>query len=348
MPVNHLSSRPRCARAFPRVDRLNIAAAAALVFAVGFPFARSAPAQSLVLDRIIELPEVRGRLDHLDMDIEGNRLFLAALGAGSLEVIDLGAAKRVARIAPLGEPQGVAYLSRWHRFVVASGGSGRLDAYDAIGSPAVASVADLDDADNLRFDAAANQLFLGYGRTLAVLDPQTLHIVRRWTLAGHPEAFAIERSGRYVYVNVPSTSHIAVVDRRSDRIAATWPITGASGNFAMALDPSSHRLFVATRRPALLLAYDTEKGKRIGELPICADADDLFFDSARRQIYAVCGEGKVDVIRQRDPDHYELIEQIATAPAARTGLFVPGRSTLFVAAPARPGLSASVRVYRVQ
>jgi len=323
-------------------------APATVALALGCSLAQPAPAQSLVLDRTIELPDVRGRLDHLDIDVEGSRLFVAALGAGSLEVIDLGAARRVARIAPLGEPQGVAYLSRSHRLVVASGSSGRLDAYDAIGSTAVASITHLDDADNLRFDVAANQLFVGYGQALAVLDPQTLQVVKRWDLAGHPEAFVVESSGRYVYVNVPSASHIAVVDRRGDRIAATWPVTGASGNFAMALDAASHRLFVATRRPALLLAYDTESGKRVGELAICGDADDLFFDSMRRQLYAVCGEGKVDVIRQRDPDHYELGERVSTAPGARTGLFVPGRSTLFVAAPARAGVSAEIRVYRIQ
>jgi hypothetical protein len=323
-------------------------ALAAFALALGCSFPRPALAQALVLDRTIALPDVRGRLDHLDIDVEGNRLFLAALGAGSLEVIDLGSARRVARVAPLGAPQGVAYLPRSHRLVVASGGSGRLDAYDAIGSAAVASVVDLDDADNLRFDAAANQFFLGYGQALAVLDPQTLQVVRRWALAGHPEAFAVESTGPYVYVNVPSASHIAVVDRRSDRIAATWPVTGASGNFAMALDAASHRLFVATRRPALLLAYDTESGKRVAELAICGDADDLFFDSMRRQLYAVCGEGKVDVVRQRDPDHYEVGERVATAPGARTGLFVPARSTLFVAAPARAGVSAEIRAYRIQ
>ena len=289
--------------------RLALAAAA---LALGSSLALPAPAQSLVLDRTIELPDVRGRLDHLDIDIEGSRLLVAALGA-------------------LREAQGDADVSRRHRRMVA-----------------VASVVHLDDADNLRFDAAANQLFLGYGQALAVLDPQTLQVVRRWALAGHPEAFAIENSGRYVYVNVPSASHIAVVDRRGDGIVATWPVAGASGNFAMALDVASRRLFVATRRPALLLAYDTESGKRVGELAICGDADDLFFDGARRQLYAAFGQGQVDAIRQRGADRYEVTEQVSTAPGARTGLFVSDRSTLFVAVPAHAGASAEIRVYRVQ
>jgi hypothetical protein len=49
---------------------------------------------------------------------------------------------------------------------------------------------------------------------------------------------------------------------------------------------------IATRRPALLLAYDTESGKRVAELAICGDADDLFFEGTRRQLYAVCGDGE--------------------------------------------------------
>ena len=319
-----------------------------LACALGCSLAAPIPAQSLLLERSIELPDVRGRLDHLAMDLEGNRLFVAALGAGSLEVIDLVGDKRVARIERLGEPQGVAYLAGSHRLVVASGSSGRVDAYDAIGSAAAASLLHVEDADNLRFDAAANHLFLGYGRALAQVDPRTLQATRQWTLAGHPEAFVVEPTGHYVYVNVPTASQIAVVNRRSDRLAATWPVTGASANFAMAIDASSGRLFVATRRPPLLLAYDTGSGKRVSELPICGDTDDLFFDSARKQLYAICGEGKVAVIRQRDPDRYEVIEEVTTAPGARTGLFAPDRSTLFVAAPARIAGAAAVRIYRVQ
>lgn len=319
-------------------------AALVLVFA---PVLSPVFAQSLVLAQTIELADVRGRLDHMDVDVGGGRLFLAALAAGSLEVVDLNAGRRVARIA-LAEPQGVVYLEATHRLVVASGASGRVNAYDNIESPTVASVAKLDDADNMRFAAAAGQILVGYGHAVAVLDAQTLRVVKRLDLPGHPEAFELDSSGRFVYVNVPSMSQIAVIDRRSDKIAASWGVTGASGNFAMALDGSTHRLFVVTRRPALLLTYDTESGKRVGELAICGDADDLFFDSQRRQLYAICGEGMVDVVRQRDADHYELIERLRTSPGARTGLLVPRLSTLFVAVPARAGATAELRAYRIQ
>jgi len=327
-------------------SRCSAAARAALVAASVLMGAAQSPARPLVLAQTIDLPGVAGRIDHLAIDLEGKRLFVAALAAGSLEVIDVRSGKRVARLAPLSEPQGVAYLGRRSRVVVASGGSGRVDAYQSAPTP-VASVGDLEDADNVRFDAQSERLFVGYGRALAALDPATLAVKRRIPLPGHPEAFEFEPARDRILVNVPSAGSIAVIDLPSGTVAASWPVKGAAGNFPMALDDASHRLYVATRRPPLLLAYDTTTGSRVAELPLCGDADDLFFDARRRQLYAVCGQGVVDVVARRASDRYEVVERLQTAPGARTGLFVAELSTLFVAVPARAGAAAQIRAYTI-
>jgi hypothetical protein len=145
-----------------------------------------------------------------------------------------------------------------------------------------------------------------------------------------------------------SAGRSAVVDSVLGKVTATWDVAGATGNFPMALDETGHRLFVATRQPAMLLAFDTVAGQRIGELPLCGDADDLFFDAQRRQLYAVCGQGVVDVVRERDATHWEPLQRLPTSRGARTGLFVPGLSMLFVAIPARNGSPAEIRAYRIE
>ena len=302
----------------------------------------------LSLFQRIELPSVFGRLDHLAIDAESARLFVVALGANSVEVVDLRAGKRVARLQGLHEPQGVVYLPESRRLLVANGSGGGVTAF-VDGKPLpVGSASELDDADNLRFDAAEASLYAGYGHALAVLDPATMRISKRIELAGHPEAFELERTGRRIYVNVPGAHHIAVVDRDSGRATAAWDIEGVGQNFAMALDEASRRLFIATRRPAHLLVYNIQTGTRISQSPLCGDADDLFFDAQRRQLYAVCGEGVVQVLRRRDVDHYELAQTVATLPGARTGLFVPALSTIFVAVPSVGRAAAEVRAYTVK
>jgi len=116
----------------------------------------------------------------------------------------------------------------------------------------------------------------------------------------------------------------------------------------MALAEAGHRLFVATRSPALLLVHDTQSGKLVARVDICGDADDVFHDAQRNRIYVVCGEGRIDVVRHEGADRYGVESSIASAPRARTGLFVPEENRLYVAAPAAGTSGARVLVYRVQ
>lgn len=306
----------------------------------------SASAEPLALSQRIELPGIQGRLDHLSIDVEGKRLFVAALGADAVEVIDLRAGVRIRHLEPMHKPQGVAFLATTKRLLVANGGSGTVDLLEE-GRP-VGQVGDLVDADNLRIDASTGQVYIGAASELAVLDPHSMRIVDRFKLAGHPEAFALERTGPRAYINVPAARQIAVIDRKTGEATATWPLDDVAQNFAMALDESEHRLFVATRRPPKLLVYDSDSGRRVGELPLCGDSDDLFFDAERQRVYAICGEGFVDVVQRRAGDDYELAERVITASGARTGLFSPTLASLFVAAPSRGGRPAEIRVYRLR
>jgi DNA-binding beta-propeller fold protein YncE len=302
---------------------------------------------ALVLERTIPLPGVTGRIDHMDVDVQGNRLFVAALGFDALEVIDLAAGKRSGELRSFHKPQGVRFIPSIKRLFVANGDGGGVVAFGDGALPAVGSAASLDDADNLRFDAAAGALVAGFDQALAFIDPATVRVSKTIALAGHPEAFVIERSGRRIFVNVPTAGHIAVVDAEARTVSAAWRVGRLAQNFPMALDEDDRRLFVVTRWPAQLLVFDTNSGRRVTALSTCGDSDDLFFDRARKQIYVVCGDGFVDVIRQRDPDRYELVARVPTASGARTGFFAPENSALYVAAPARNGNQAEIRVYRV-
>ena len=234
------------------------------------------------------------------------------------------------------------------RLFVANGRSGRVDVFAGPELAAAGYVDGLKDADNLRYDQDTGQLYAGFGSAVAVIDASTAKLVHQIKLAGHPESFQLETKAARLFVNVPAAEQIAVIDRKNGLMVATWTLSDLKANFPMALDEPDHRLFVATRRPAALLVYDTENGQRVARLPIGGDADDLFFDAKNKRVYAICGQGVVDVVQQRDGDHYETAIQVATAPGARTGLFVPSRNALYVAVPARPPSLAEIRVYAVR
>src|SRR5262245_9432726 len=91
-----------------------------------------APAHSASLDLIQTIPlDVRGRIDHLAIDEQGQRLFVAALGNHTLEVVDLGQGKVVRSLGGLGKPQGVAFSASLNRLFVADGDHGVVQTFDA-------------------------------------------------------------------------------------------------------------------------------------------------------------------------------------------------------------------------
>jgi DNA-binding beta-propeller fold protein YncE len=297
--------------------------------------------QPLRLDTTIPLPNVEGRIDHIAVDVSGKRLFVAAFGGNSVEVIDLTAGRRSARIQGLQEPQGLFYLPEANRLYVANAKNGHVGAYDG---KTLEQVKDYDfnsDADNLRFDPKAHELFVGYGDgALGVINANLRAQVDQIVLDSHPESFQLETLGPRIFVNVPGERkvngpHIAVIDRRTRSITTTWPISSAQLNFPMALDEADHRLFIGCRKPAKLVVFDTDTGKEVTSADIVGDADDLFYDSTLKRIYVSGGAGAVTVLAQRDSDRYETLATIPSGRDARTSLFVPEFKRLYVAVPHR-------------
>lgn len=308
--------------------------------------AQSRESDPLDLLRGIPLDSVEGRIDHLALDTARKRLFVAALENGTVEVVDLASGKRTQQIKGLKEPQGVCVLPSG-LLVVASGDDGKVRVFDDTRERGW--IDGLADADNVRFDTTSKRVYVGYkSGALAVIDPEKPSKVADIALAAHPESFQLEITGKRIFVNIPKTGHVAVVDREKAKVVATWPLGDMRDNFPMALDEPNHRLFVACRKPAMLLVLDTESGRTIASLECSGDADDVFYDAARGRIYVSGGAGAISVFERKDADHYGLLKTVATSAGARTCLFVPEAGRLYLAVPHRSGQRAEIREFQVR
>ena len=295
----------------------------------------------------ISLAGVKGRFDHFAVDVKGQRLFVAALGNNTVEVIDLTAGKRAHSISGLQKPQGVLFLPELNRLCVAGGGDGTLKIFDAANQKLLGSIGSLDDADNLRRAPEGDAVFVGYGDgALAVIDVKRGEKIGESKLKGHPESFQLERKGNRIFVNVPDVSQIAVVDREKRSVAATWPMGKFGANFPMALDDGTGRLFVGCRKPPRLVVLDSSDGKLVADLAISGDTDDLFYDAKRKRLYISCGEGLVDVVEQTSTDHYQTLEHLTTAGGARTSFYSPELDRYYVAVPERGNRQAQILIFQ--
>ena len=258
---------------------------------VGLVLIQAPSAQEpLSLVRTIELPGVEGRIDHLAVDVTTQRLFVAALGNNTVEVIDVKDGRHVKSLTGFREPQGIAVVPDAKLVAVANGQGEGVQMIDAVEYRPTKSIPLGDDSDNVRYDAAAKRLFVGFGSgALAAIDPTDSKVVGQVKLPGLPESFQLEATGARVFVNVPTADQIAVVDRAAMKIVATWPVSSAKANFPMALDEANHRLFIGCRRPAKVLVYDTTNGKEVASFDVVGDTDDLFYDAARKRLYVAKG-----------------------------------------------------------
>jgi len=304
---------------------------------------------SLKLQQTIALPGVEGRIDHFAFDAAGERLFICALGNNSVEVLDLRNGERIHSITGLGAPQGIAYIPELDRIFVANDKGGVCKIYDGKSFQKISELNFKDDADNVRYDDATKKIYVGFGSGgIAIVNAADGKQIGSIKLSAHPEAFELEKNGKRIFVNVPNSRHVAMIDREKGVVVATWKTDLAFGNFPMALDEANHRLFVGCRLPSKLVVLNTKSSNIVAKIDISGDPDEVFYDSKRHCIYAICGAGKIDIIEQTDPDTYRISTKVDTAAGARTGLFVSKHDALFVAVPHRGSQKAEVRAYRVE
>jgi DNA-binding beta-propeller fold protein YncE len=305
--------------------------------------AQSADKEPLHLEAKILLGDIRGRIDHMAVDLKRQRLFVAELGNDSVGVVDLASHSLLRTISGLNEPQGVGYEPSTDTLFVANARDGSVRLLEGSEYKTTGQVGLGGDADNIRIDAPTQHVVIGYGDGgLAVIDPAARSRLQNMQLKAHPESFQIVQDR--IFINLPDANSIAVVDSTSGKQLASWPMA-KGGNFAMTVDRDRSRILVVFRSPAELAAFSMTDGRPVAGAGTCGDVDDLFIDAKRNRVYVSCGAGYVDVFETSDAV-YRRMARIPTAAGARTSLFVPEMDRLLVAVRAGPAGPAAIWVFK--
>ncbi len=296
----------------------------------------------------ITLPNVNGRIDHMAFDPGRQRLFVAALGNNSVDVVDLNSGRFQRSLGGFSAPQGVVYVSSSDQVYVSNGGTGIVNVLQAGSLMSVANISLGSNADNMRYDTGSNLVYIGYGQgAIAVVNAATRAVAGTVQLSGHPEGFQVVAGSRTMFVNIPTSGYIAVASTAAYAVTDRWPLSNATGNYPMALDQSHGRLFVGTRSPAQLIVIDTGTGKTIAALSVPQDSDDVYYDVVNDCVFVSSGSGYLMAVKGGDSFHYSVVQEIATSADARTSLLVSERGLFFVAAPSVQNSQARLIEYRI-
>jgi DNA-binding beta-propeller fold protein YncE len=299
--------------------------------------------------------DVKGNFDHFAIDLTGNRLFATPEAYKAVLVFDIKTGKLIHKITGIEKPHAILYREDLKRLYITDGDAGDVKVVDSVNYAVLSSVKLLEDADSIGYDPATKYLYIDNGggdvhqtySMLSVVDTTAGKKVADIKIDGDTlEAMALEKGSPRIYVNNKAKNQVDVIDREKRTLIASWPVTKAKTNVAMAYDEANHRLFIACRSGGIVV-LDTQTGKEIAVLPITKGVDDLVYDPASKRLYASC-DGDVSVYQQSNSDGYKLLGKVPTGPLARTALLVPQLNRYFVAVPQHGTTTAEVLVFEVR
>jgi hypothetical protein len=325
--------------------------------------------QSLKLVQTIPLPGVRGRLDHMSVDLEAKRLFVAASDNNTLEVVDLTAGKVTKSLGGFKSTQDALFLGGDFNKLYVSSLDGHVRVFQGESFWLVEDFKIEHDANRLFYDPATHLIYFGYGGENAGFDAYgRLGVLQPKPGAGYDQLVAdmiapTARPGHLAQIAMDDNGILLICDSRADLIyqfdtrkrelITSWPAMG-DGAGDMALDRTDHRLFVGTRTPPEMTVYDSVSGKEVQSLPAPETMDGVHYDASLKRVYMTGGRwygtpeaspGWLYVYQQKDPDHYDLISKIKTRPGSGTSLLVPQFNRLYVASQAIDEQEAAILVF---
>ncbi len=325
----------------PILSRTLLAAASLFL---GQAYAQSAGVEAaaapLKLVGQADLPGYSGDFDHFAYDAKGSRLFLAAEDHGTLEVFDLKSGEHLKTVTGFDTPHSIFYVPSKNHLLVTDSGDSMTKVLDATTYKVVGSIKLTPGADSIGYDATRKRLYVVTGGKdvkmqdcfLAEIDPETgKHFGDIKFDSNHTEAMAVEQHGDHLFINITDKNYMAVVDKKTRAVVATWPIKEAEQNAPVAFDEAHHRLFVVTRKPGKLVVLNSDTGASLASFTAPERTDEVVFDKANGRVYVLGGEGYIGVYQEKDADHFEEVAHVPSAKGAKTGILVPELNRLFVA-----------------
>lgn len=183
------------------------------------------------------------------------------------------------------------------------------------------------------FDPSSKRLFVlnAHSNNASVVDIATGREIATIAFDGNPELAASDGVG-HLYVNIEDKAQLVVIDTASLRVTDTWSLAGCEGPTGLALDAAHKRLFSACDN-GVMVVTDATDGRQVARVAIGEGPDGAVFDPQAQLAFSPNGEsGTLTVVHEDDPEHFRVVQTLATQRSARTMVMDPTTRRLYLPA----------------
>jgi len=272
-----------------------------------------------------------GGWDYLTADPVAKRLYVSR--GNRVVVMDTESEKAVGEVVDTPNVHGVAVVPALGRGFTSNGGDNTVTVFDLKTLKSTGKVKVGGRPDAIMFDPASNRVFtFNHGsKDASAVDPSGLSVAGTVALEGVPEAAVADGRG-HVFVNIMDKAEVVEFDARSLRVQNRWPLAPGQRPTGLALDGEHRRLFSVCSGSQSMVVLDADSGHVVARLPIGRGADGCVFDPERGLAFSSNGDGTLTVVREKNPDTFEVAATIPTQQGARTMAIDPKTHNIYLAA----------------
>jgi YVTN family beta-propeller protein len=191
-----------------------------------------------------------------------------------------------------------------------------------------------ENPDAILYDPSTKRVFTFNGRSkdASVIDAESGKVLGTVPIGSKPEFGVADGTGT-VFVNDENKGEVVVIDGKAMTVKSRWPLSTATASCeepsGLALDNKNHRLFSVCGNKKMVV-MDSQSGKVVATLPTGDGTDAAGFDPGTGLAFASNGEGTLTVVHEDSPDKFSVVEDVPTAPRARTMALDPKTHKIYL------------------
>ncbi|MCL6524372.1 MAG: YncE family protein [Thermoflavifilum sp.] len=257
-----------------------------------------------------------GGWDYLSVYTPTHELYVSH--GDEVDVVDEHSGKLITVIHQLHGVHGIAFVPDLNKAYISNGRSNEVTVVDIIHHRVLHNIATGQDPDAILFEPFTHTIITCNGRShdLSVIDPVNDRVIHTIPVDGKPETAVSDLEG-HLFVNIEDRNEIQRIDLHRFQADYRWPLNGGMRPTGLSIDWRQHRLFAGCGNQ-LLVVMNAVNGQVVAKLPIGKGCDGIDFDPVTHHIFSSNGEGTLTVIQERDPEQYKIVQNLKTAPGART------------------------------
>lgn len=301
-----------------------------LVVIISFLFISFAKAQDKIDYKVAKTFHIAssGGWDYIA--VNNNKVYVSH--GAQVNILDENTGDSIGVIPNTAGVHGIAFDNDLGRGYTSNGRLNNVTVFDLKTNGVITQIPAGANPDAIMYEPFTKKIITnnGHSKNLSIIDPVKNMLIDSVALDGKPEEAVSDGEGK-LFVNLEDKSEIAVVDLKTFKVIARWPLAPGEGPSGLAIDTKTKRLFSGCSDSKLLIVMNATNGKIIDKLSIGDGSDGTTFDANKDIIFVPNGrDGTISAFKEKSANEFISLGTILTKAGARTITIDKNTGALFL------------------